>query len=44
MRNEPLLIVATLLALVLALLLELVNQHGEQMERALDLPERVELD
>lgn len=44
MRNEPLLIVVTVLALALALLLELVHQQGEQMERALDLPERVEVD
>lgn len=44
MRNEPLLIVVTVLALALALLLELVNQQGEQMERSLDLPESVEAD
>lgn len=41
-RSEPAMIVVAIAAVVLAVLLELVHQQGEQLERALDLPEVME--
>lgn len=44
MRSEPLMIVVTVVAVAVAVLLELAHQQGAEMERALDLPEHVEAD
>lgn len=37
-------VVVAIAAIVIAALLELVHQQGEQLERALDLPEVMEAD
>ena len=43
-RSEPLMIAITVIAMAIAVLLELVHQQGAELERSLDLPEHVEAD